>query len=115
MAAIGEHEVIGILVVLLLLVRIKAAFEQRRFMETALENQQAAIELVSPLRQQVALSAADILECRRRIGQLEDALARFTAGYDRIELDYKRRGVMPPWSPRDKDKFYPGRGRDYYV
>jgi len=112
---IDIHYVTVALGIILLITRIKAIYDQRKFMEGAKEIQESAIALVAPLREQSQINAAATRDCIRRVEYLEDRLHRWTVGFDLIEIDARRQGRTLPWYPRDDDKFYVGRGRKEYL
>lgn len=112
---ISEHGLITIFIILLIISHLARTWQSREQIKNVKMIQAANLSMLAPLQNQSLKNASDIRDCHSRIEKLEDSLARWTAGWDMVELDARRKKHLLPWTPRERDKFYAGRGRAEYL
>jgi hypothetical protein len=111
----NEHKILMFFIVLLVISHAVRTWQSREQIKNIQMIQSANLTMLAPLQEQGMRNATDIRKCHSRIEKLEDSLARFTSGWDLVEIDARRKGYVLPWKPYDKDKFYTGKGRDEYL
>lgn len=99
-----EHQVIYILGAILLLLRIKSLYDQKKYISSAEEIQRASVALVNPLRSQVELIALRISKCEAEMIEQKESNERLYAGVNLLIKQLEIAGIKPIWTPRDRDR-----------